>query len=664
VCVFASQCLCVVLSYGTMDVDDDVLQADESASDLVRQGGSLARAAKLSSARWWRWVAVASAIVLTIVLAAIYMPSHQCSPSSGAPVRYVGSLPGVPTETTGTTEHTQVTAAVQCPPAPAPVAAASNAGAAQCTLEPAKEAVFAVPPTTVALSPPSGASLPRVRYVGSTTLMRSDGVEPGATPKTPLTPRASLHAAHCQARYPWIADPMALPVPRWRENVFIAVNLHNSAGNGIADAMANEILRLVYPLSMAAPEGQPPRSSPDPSNVFISIYESGSSDATPSIIEKLGAQLKEHNIPGMLVWNGAVRKSDGHHIKNMARLRNAALKPMFDAIRKHRSSGGKEGWIADRVLFINDVFWCAEDALRLLDSGDGGHEHLSAAEREAIEAKDYLPDSAAHLRGRQQRAPGQRPHMVCAVDYKDGSRGVGIYDHWVFRDRYGQRVLQRPHPFMRDVFDQAAFGEARRSDVWHCWGGMVALDGEMFHKHGLTLRWRTEQCAASECSHLPADIGAVYGDDAWIQQDNMVATFYVGEVRDRFPSLPLYDIKKRMEQRERMKDKRASGDAAACVLEGNQDPETASVPPPTSECPALPYPLAPYGGQPAVEYPPRHWCCGEFGPVPVHWLNCRHVVQARWADWERKQMLEADFNPDAFFYVYHDQPNHIWLFHG
>lgn len=492
--------------------------------------------------------------------------------------------------------------------------------------------------------------------------MRSEGVEPGATPRTPLEPMASAFPPHCQARFPHL-DPMRLPIPRWRENVFIAANLHNSAGNGVAQAMAHELQRLIYYLAMAAPEGEEARTAPDPSNVFVSIFESGSRDHTPQVLQELGEELKARNVPAFLVWRGDVVKSEGHHIKNMARLRNAALRPLFQNIRKHRSSGGKEGWMADRVLFINDVFFCAEDALRLLDSGDGGYEHLSPEERQAIEDADYIPDSQAHMRGLQQRAPGQRPHMVCAVDYKDGTRGLGIYDHWVFRDRYGQRVTQRPHPFFRDAFDQAAFAEGRRSDVFACWGGMVALDGEMFSKHGLTLRWRHEHCSTSECTHLPADIVAAYGDSAWIQQDNMAATFYVDKARDAFPQQPLYNMQARLAQRERMRDKRLAGDVSACGDRGMPDVERASAPPPDPECPALPYPLALYTDK-RVEYPPNHWCCGAYGPVPIHWLNCHQVVTMRWDQEQRQKIIKSDFNPDAFMYKYDAQPNHIWQFYG
>jgi alpha-1,3-mannosyltransferase len=522
-----------------------------------------------------------------------------------------------------------------------------------------------VPINTESLTAPGAFVYP----VGSPTKFVSEGVEVGAAPRKPLLPVDSLHAGNCRARFPHLTEA---PVPRWRENVFIAANLHNSAGNGVAAAMSAELLRLAYYLAMAVPASEAATASPtrvpDPSNVFISIFESGSSDSTATVLQALGEELKAKNIPAMIVWGGDVAKSEGHHIKNMAKLRNAALRPLYANIRAQRASGGAEGWVADRVVFINDVFFCAEDVLRLLDSGDGGYEHLSRTEREERERADMtMPAPLAHLRGLQPRALGQRPDMVCAVDYKDGTRGIGIYDHWVFRDRYGQRVTQRPHPFFRDTFDQAAFGEGRRSDVFACWGGMVVIDGALFAKHGLTFRWRHEHCSTSECTHFPADVFAALGEKAWIQQDSMAATFYVASVRDAFASHPLYDMKARLAQREAMAARRLTITAeevrVACADRGIPDVEHASFPPPSPLCPALPYPLAPYADVP-VEYPPAHWCCGEYGPVPVHWLNCHQVITMTFSEEQKRAVIAADFSVDLQLYKYAGQPDHIWQFKG
>lgn len=48
-------------------------------------------------------------------------------------------------------------------------------------------------------------------------------------------------------------------------------------------------------------------------------------------------------------------------------MRNAALGPMLRA-PDGGSGGGPPPWRADRLVFVNDVFFCARDVLRLLQA--------------------------------------------------------------------------------------------------------------------------------------------------------------------------------------------------------------------------------------------------------------------------------------------------------
>ena len=59
---------------------------------------------------------------------------------------------------------------------------------------------------------------------------------------------------------------------------------------------------------------------------------------------------------------GGEARPEGHdRIEHLARMRNAALGPML-----RTPGGGPPAWRADRLVFVNDVFFCARDVLRLL----------------------------------------------------------------------------------------------------------------------------------------------------------------------------------------------------------------------------------------------------------------------------------------------------------
>jgi hypothetical protein len=367
-------------------------------------------------------------------------------------------------------------------------------------------------------------------------------------------------------------------------------------------------------------------------------------------------------------------RDPSHRIKGYARIRNAALDPMYDAIRNYQSSGGMDGWLPDRVLFINDVFWCAEDGLRLLAVGDGGEEQepttdaamdaaSAAAQAQAQAQALQLPPSATpsvSVEGKvsaplPRRSPSARPHMVCGLDFarSGGPGGLVYYDHWVARDRFGQRLARPQYPFYADEFDNAAFDEARRMDVFACWGGMVALDGTIFSQDGLSLRARTEHCSSSECAHLPADIISVRGKDAWIQQDNMVATSYNEGVREEVNKQEWWNTTRRLERRKKRRTARAKADVRGCkqlaAAQGRPVPSDAP------SCPALPYPLGVYTGR-AVSYPPPHWCCGEFLVPGPYWMNCHPVVTQLFTDEQKEAMRAANFDPFVDLHTHKEVP--------
>ena len=61
------------------------------------------------------------------------------------------------------------------------------------------------------------------------------------------------------------------------------------------------------------------------------------------------------------MYNGSITRAQGEpRIQYLARLRNAALQPLYDSALNSSATR------PDKVIFINDVLFCANDVLRLV----------------------------------------------------------------------------------------------------------------------------------------------------------------------------------------------------------------------------------------------------------------------------------------------------------
>jgi len=552
---------------------------------------------------------------------------------------------------------------------------------------------------------PAASDVPRVRAPTPVDEVNADYVLHPA--KYMTRELAEATQPQCHIRYKHLGG--ILPRPRISEpgrtslRYFIALNLYNSAGNGVVQSMVDELLRLTYALAERVPTDLNNKNIQhrpfklvdatddlngavrvSPTNVYISAYESGSKDDTAKYLEELDRRLTEYGVPHHIVVNGSmVQDSVGHRINSLARIRHAPLQPMYDAALRYDDTDGKEGWIVDRVLFINDVFWCAEDAIRLMDEGDGGSEEdmeADAEEERVIQnlpptpptTKDGLSSRTSQLVRPSHGSRRGYPDIVCAMDYSGHLLGgIGYYDHWVFRDRGGEHMGQHQFPFFADAYDRAAFREARRMDVSTCWGGMAAIQGDLFYKHRLTLRARTESCAASECAHIAIDTMSAKGSQAWIQHDTMTAVTYEPHHRDPLLLEDWFKVEDRLEHRRRMREKRRKREVSSCVAEdSNQfhcrtcrvatlvpiDHEPLTKPPRSthattpflpinyqSDCPSQHYPISTYVGN-KMFYPPPSFCCGEYGQAHYA-VNCHHVVTPKWNEDQKQRIWASRFDP-------------------
>lgn len=181
--------------------------------------------------------------------------------------------------------------------------------------------------------------------------------------------------------------------------VFIALNLHNNE-DVIPDFLV-QLLDLVHYLGRK--------------NIFISIYESGSFDTTKVYLRFLEIFLSTWRVEYVIRTSPEKRSDSDHRIEYLARARNEAMRPLYDDVR-----GAQRRF--QKVLFFNDIFFCADDVKELL-----------------------------------YQSVHQRSDLTCAMDfdkaYPQLNPQLGFYDTWVARDMNGQAFRK---PIDQIVPDEAA----------------------------------------------------------------------------------------------------------------------------------------------------------------------------------------------------------------
>lgn len=166
-------------------------------------------------------------------------------------------------------------------------------------------------------------------------------------------------------------DSSLPPLAAATDRYLLAANLHNSRA-----VLPNFIVQL----SLLA-------SQLPPGALFVSVYESGSTDRSEAWLEELRHLLHLMEVPHRIVTGGAITQTDpaaaaaaaassanvSERIEMMAALRNAALAPLLELQhqqqhnkRLHKlgrssstsaASGSMLGFVPDFILFVNDVFW-------------------------------------------------------------------------------------------------------------------------------------------------------------------------------------------------------------------------------------------------------------------------------------------------------------------
>ncbi|KAG6816091.1 hypothetical protein H0H87_008753 [Tephrocybe sp. NHM501043] len=205
-------------------------------------------------------------------------------------------------------------------------------------------------------------------------------------------------------------------------------------------------------------------------NVYISIYENGSSDQTKALLRIFDALTRSVGIRITIRTSMRTRGAFNHRIEYLAEVRNAAFVPLQEL----RDS---ENEYFDSIIFMNDILPCVDDLLELIYQSRNNNAGITCA-------SDYM--------------------------YHEEIGAPVFYDNWVARDINGTALENAP--FERIFHQPEASQRFQRHlpiQVQSCWNGIAVLDPAPFYTPP-QVRFRMArimegECSASECSLICND---------------------------------------------------------------------------------------------------------------------------------------------------------------
>lgn len=128
-----------------------------------------------------------------------------------------------------------------------------------------------------------------------------------------------------------------------KHQYFFAINLYNSF-DVIPDIFAT-LFRVAAILGY--------------SNVYVSIYENGSTDQTKALLRIFDALAQVAGLRVEIRTSMRTRGAFNHRIEYLAEVRNAALVPLHE-LRENKQI------VFDSIVFMNDILPCVDDLLELI----------------------------------------------------------------------------------------------------------------------------------------------------------------------------------------------------------------------------------------------------------------------------------------------------------
>ena len=260
------------------------------------------------------------------------------------------------------------------------------------------------------------------------------------------------------------------------QNYFIVANYYNSESS-LAYSLP-QLTRLLSQLGSA-------------DNLYLSIFENGSDDHTVPLLKQFAQTLHipysviTCNYTGSFIQQtaNATQKEDfdlkrivaRKRYPRMAALRNLAMRPLYEGKVTFRNAE-----LPTKVLFINDIYFTAEQVVSLLSTNEGAYD------------------------------------MVCGLDFYEL-----FYDILVTRDVEGYWFVGY-FPYARHAPTRRAVMAGRPFPVYSCWNGMVVMAAEPFTQHNVRFRGRRYEpeerceCVQSECLLVCSDFRSLGYDQIYI----------------------------------------------------------------------------------------------------------------------------------------------------
>ncbi|OLY81346.1 Alpha-1,3-mannosyltransferase CMT1 [Smittium mucronatum] len=204
-------------------------------------------------------------------------------------------------------------------------------------------------------------------------------------------------------------------------------------------------------------------------NIFLSIYENGSVDKTKDLLHEFSAYLKKFDIKHRIVTEKQSRPKNSHRIEYLAKVRNRALEPLEEEKIKGR--------IYDKIIFMNDIYFCRNDILELIYQSD-------------FQGSDFTCPLDFHT------ISGEEP----LIKFRDG---------WVARDIEGYGFVKELNSLSYHPESKLRNEQRLPFQVQCSWNGVAVLNPKPFYDKK-PLRFRRSnldirECSASECSLLCND---------------------------------------------------------------------------------------------------------------------------------------------------------------
>jgi len=222
-------------------------------------------------------------------------------------------------------------------------------------------------------------------------------------------------------------------------------------------------------------------------NVFVSIYENGSTDQTKAVLRIFDAIARSVGLRITIRTSQRTRGAFNHRIEYLAEVRNAAFVPLHEL----RNS---ENEYFDTIIFMNDILPCVDDVLELIYQSRLNNAGITCA-------ADYMF---------HDELVGPSSQFFLSVADSSAQGSPVFYDNWVARDINGTALENAPfEAIFHDGGSSVRFQQHLPVQVQSCWNGIAVLDPAPFYQPK-RVRFRMAriaegECSASECSLICND---------------------------------------------------------------------------------------------------------------------------------------------------------------